>query len=1470
MSAIILLAASLIFALQFKSVQTFAAKKAATYLSKELDTKIEITSLYIKPFKLIVLEGLYVQDRDKDTLLYTPKFSVDLNLLSLKNKTIDINTIQLDSGSFFLKRYPNKTTNLQFILDYFNSGKPKQKTTGKPYTITLEKVIVNNTSFKYKNLNDSTFTTGVNFNDIALSKLNAVLTGIDINNYLFKAKVRGLSFEERSGFKLNNLNANTTIDTARMEFADLHLETDRSLVSNYLVFKYKNFGDFSDFINKVYVKGSLKNSTLDSKDISYFTTALKKMNVSFKLNGNISGYVNNINAQKFSITAGQATYVKGDFKIKGLPNLDKTHLDLKIERFFTNKKDADNLIKRTTGLSGKIPLIAQKLGNVSFTGSFKGLIKDFETKGEIKTGLGRLIPDIRMNLLNLPAYSGTVKAVDFNLGELLDQKSLGRTTVTAKVDGKGFNLNQLKDKIDANATYFDLKGYRYTNININGNIINKLFQGRIKINDPNIKLDFNGDINLNTTLPSFNFNASLTGVNLHKLHFSKDTLQLDADLNTAFTGNNLNNIEGKLEMNRLRFTSSDSSLVVNSIVLSADGIGSSRSIAINSDILEAKINGQYDLNTLPSYFKSVVKRYIPSLKTDIRKFGLQEFNFYLNIKDFAPLSMLLIPDLKIPKGAVFYGRFNSNDSLAAINGSSELIQYKKIKVNNFIIDESAASKALNLFMTADRIDITDSLYIQNINVANILYKDSLALNIKLSDKDANNQLDLNALVEFGTDTLAKLSLLPSDFIINREIWKVPEQVKLRFDKRKVFVQGFELLRNDQLLTIDGIISDQPEDKLNIDFQNFTLVTFNSLTKAAGVVLGGRLNGKVALSSVLKTAKVESQLKIDTLVVNNTGVGDLKLVADLDNETKLVNVTMDITKDGKKTMNIQGTYNASAEINTLDLNVSMEDNELVIFTPAIRSLVSNVKGKVSAKVNVSGNILDPKINGTLSLKDAHLTVNYLRTPYRITDNVAIENSVINLDDLELTDINDNKAIATGTVDLTNLQNPVMDISIKATRFMALNTTAKDNPIYYGTAYATGTFKFRGPIKSMNIDINAKTEAGTVFNIPLNASETIGNNDYITFVAKDSSFTPKAQSFFQGLVMNFDLVVDENSQVNIITNLGKLNGRGNATLNLKITSLGDFEMYGDYLISSGKFQLTAQDFINKIFDLSQGGSIRWTGDPSDALINLKAVYGVRTDISPLYQAAGRAASSTGRVLAEAIMNLSGNLAQPDISFDINFPSDTYFKDEFQNYFSDVNNKNTQALSLIVRRSFSPNTGLVNVQAVNSTLFSAGTELFFNQLNNILAQSLNLNFVDLNIRSLNEASASLRLLKDRLVITGGVTDRRAELNDLNIIGNSVARDVELLYLLRKDGSLNLRASNRLNNRNFLNPDQEYISAIGLLYRQDFETLNEFLRALVGKRRRDERQLPAPIPVSKSPSTPAVIILPTSTESSEKKTSK
>ncbi|HUH33827.1 MAG TPA: translocation/assembly module TamB domain-containing protein, partial [Daejeonella sp.] len=615
-------------------------------------------------------------------------------------------------------------------------------------------------------------------------------------------------------------------------------------------------------------------------------------------------------------------------------------------------------------------------------------------------------------------------------------------------------------------------------------------------------------------------------------------------------------------------------------------------------------------------------------------------------------------------GASITGLFNSSQNIANLNGFAELITYNKVKINNFILDQTTTAKALSVFITSDRIDVTDSLYIQNINIANILRNDSLSLNIKLSDKDAGNQLDLNGLVEFRkeVDSAATLSLLPSDVIINREVWRIQEQVRFGLEDGKIHVNNFELFRDNQLLTVNGIISKDPKDELLVGFEKFKLTTFNPITVPLGVNLRGELNGDAKLSAFGKTPSIEAALTIDTLHFNNIPIGDLTLAAGLDNVTRLINVKMDIMNQGQKTLDILGTYNANSDKENLDMDVRMKDNEVIIFQPFLRKLVSNLKGRVSADLKVTGQLTSPRINGTLELTNAGMTVNYLKTPYLINDKVAVENSVIKLSNLILKDIRNNEAIANGTVDMRTPNNPDIQITVVAKNFMALNTTARDNPLYYGLAYGTGVFRFNGPTDNMRINIDASTEEGTIFNIPLNSSEIVGDNDFITFVAKDTALRVEKTTSFNGLTMNFELRVDEKTEVNIFTDLGKLTGRGNSNLDLRITSLGDFEMFGDYQISEGEFAFTAQDFINKIFELNQGGSIRWTGNPLEAALNLNAVYQVRTSLKPLYIAAGRPPVDQ-RVLAEAVMNLSGSLLRPLIAFNLNFPDDTRVKDELQ---------------------------------------------------------------------------------------------------------------------------------------------------------------------------------------------------------------
>src|SRR5690606_19803870 len=361
------------------------------------------------------------------------------------------------------------------------------------------------------------------------------------------------------------------------------------------------------------------------------------------------------------------------------------------------------------------------------------------------------------------------------------------------------------------------------------------------------------------------------------------------------------------------------------------------------------------------------------------------------------------------------------------------------------------------------------------------------------------------------------------------------------------------------------------------------------------------------------------------------------------------------------------------------------SELILIQPLLGKLVSDVSGTLSADLQVTGSILAPRISGSCRLHNAGFTVNYLRTPYQIDDEFELTNSTIVLNDLLITDPRNNSATANGRADMRNPLVPEIDVTVYAAEFLLLNATFRDNPSYYGTAYRPGRFSFHGPTNAMQIDIQAITNAATRFHIPLNAVGTVSDNDFIRFVSRDTLTIPQLRPrLFRGLSMNMDLQITPDAETSLYTDLGELTGRGEGTLSLRMSSLGDFEMFGDYTINTGKFTFTAQDFINKIFEINEGGTIRWTGQPTDATVNLAAVYGQRTSLAPLYNAAGRETVEQ-RVLAHAVMNLNGNLMRPDITFGLNFPNDPYVNDELQSYLSDANNVNQQALSLIVRWSF-----------------------------------------------------------------------------------------------------------------------------------------------------------------------------------------
>lgn len=1453
----------LLLIFQYKPVQTWAAKQLADHFSKEWKTKVYIGGLYIKPFSAVVLDSMYVLDQQKDTLVSTPKLTVQLNgfslMTSIADKKLDFSLIQLDNGSVYLKKLNDTTSNIDFIVDYFNKPSPKKdtaKVASKPWTMVFEKTVVNNFRFRFKNkMVDTVISNAINFDDLDVYHLTVDVRNMDLVHHMFKGDVRHLTLREKSGFYIKNFVAKATVDSNRILAENMLIVTPHSELKDYFSMKFPSFGDIGkDFENKVLMDGDLKSSRISSSDIAYFTSSLDKTKFDFGISGRVKGLVSNLKATHLTVTAGQATYLSGDFRLKGLPDWDNTLLELNFDQVASNKKDLDYLFNRFSGTTNKkLPAIIEKFGNVNFKGRFTGLQNDFIAYGEFKTGLGRFESDVNLKISKAgrPSYSGNIKAYDFDLGKLLDQPDLNRTTFVADVKGSGDEFKTLTEKINAKIAYIDYNKYRYRNVKVDGSVINKLFAGNISINDKNINLLLKGSADFRPAKPDYNLNASIINAHLHTLNLLKDTITLSANLDTKFSGDNLNNLTGKINLSPIRIVDPRHNYVVDSVTLTASGTGRDRLINLQSPLADGSIKGNYNVASLPDYFKAVVKKYVPSYTAKIEPFKPQQFDFNFKIKRIDPLISLFTPSLKIPDGGTFIGQFNSADQTATLNGYIKTINYDGIIFHDLILDENTTNDLLGLNISLNQIDLSKDLFVKNINISNFLKRDSLNFNIKLADQDASNQLDLYGLVEFGRDTSAKLKLLPSDVILEHERWKIQEQVRIRFLDGKTQISGFEMGRGQQKVRINGLISDNIKDKLKVEFEKFSMATFDQLTKPSGIAMHGSLNGDVTLTAITKAPGVDAQLRIDTLAMNETLIGNVKIVSTLDNDRTQAKVKLNILNRGLETMNISGLYNLGKDADKgLDFDIKMNQTEAVIFNPFVKGLISKLNGTISTDLKLTGNVKEPKLNGKIIFANTGLTVDYLKTAYTVNNSLTVDNSLIKIDNLVLNDVRGNKATANGTVNLRKLSEPTLDVTVDANNFQALNTTFKDNHIYFGTAYGTGKFQFKGPVDNMNIVIDATTQDGTVFNIPLNTSSTASDYDFVKYVSHTDTAAKAAaetENAFKGITLSLKLKVDEKSLVKITTDYGKLEGRGiTNNLQLNITSLGDFEMFGDFLIQSGKFEFTVKDFISKNFTVNQGGTIRWTSSPSNADINLKAIYEVRTGINNLYLAAGLTSpQGNQQKLVQAELNLTNTLLQPKIDFDFNFPTDPSVKDDLATYLRDESNRNQQALSLIVRRQFATGTGSNLTNQVAQTAEQAGSEFIFNKLNTIISQA-NVRFADINIRSTSDASMTFRFFNDRLIFNGSLYNANGSNNIFGGTSNSFfnsdintfTKDFEADYLIRADGRLRGHYSYRVLNGTTLDLynqlSAQYVNGLGLVYQRDFDSIGEFFRSLFRKGRK------------------------------------
>jgi translocation and assembly module TamB len=163
--AILILAILLI---RMPYVQNKLVQKAVSFLEGKIGTEVRLTSIYVDFPKRIVLEELFLEDEETDTLLYAGKISLDTDLWSLLQNRIQLNTVQLSNAVVRLKRNEvDSAFNFNYIINAFTDTTAID-TTQTAWGFSLGRVQLSQLSFS---LNDaySGYDTDLNVGDLELT-----------------------------------------------------------------------------------------------------------------------------------------------------------------------------------------------------------------------------------------------------------------------------------------------------------------------------------------------------------------------------------------------------------------------------------------------------------------------------------------------------------------------------------------------------------------------------------------------------------------------------------------------------------------------------------------------------------------------------------------------------------------------------------------------------------------------------------------------------------------------------------------------------------------------------------------------------------------------------------------------------------------------------------------------------------------------------------------------------------------------------------------------------------------------------------------------------------------------------------------------------------------------------------------------------------------------------------------------------
>ncbi len=1415
-------------------VQTFLANKVSNYFAKNYDVEVSIQELDLDFLTKLELNGVLIRDHHKDTLLYIPEFEVSVRNIAIKKNKFQFKKVRIDKAFLnILQLADEDQSNLALFLSKFKgdtlSDSPK-------YLISLEEFMLDNAIISNKNIK-------INESHL-INNLNVHLEDVLLKPEKEHFDLMNFSVCYNDEFCINDLSMEFRGDSLSMNLNRLNLYVDKSVLRSDIRIKFEQ-GHKYDFrhLGTAY-DANIKEALLFTNELAVLPIG-KWFHDDFELRGKVHGNLKKMYLSEMDIRLGTDSYLEGDGRILNLLSEDKRNYKFNLKELYLSK---DPLKFYTSELDFN-PDLKNKLiagAPLRFNGQYKGNFRFNEVSGTLNTEFGTLTTDFELLFTEdfLDAnYQGDLALKDVDLGRMLDLPSFGKTSLKTSLVGEGLHRKRLDLKMNTDIDYIGWNGYNYQDALVTGSFVKNSFTGDMQVSDTSLNFDFKGKVDLTGEMPIMDFEADIRYADLSTLNVVSDSIAIfSTKMVMNFEGDNFDNLSGTLNSYQTNYENVKNYYFFNTISLESSLLESGgRRMELLSDMVNGNIEGDFKIVEIWSAFKNTIQPYV-QISDSIQKHSGHNIKLEANFKNTTAISELFFSDLKLATGTFLSAEMKEDSNDIVLNFMSPSVTYGENIFQDVGINANVTNGILSFGLSAEGYQMFDNFPVEDISANIDLLGDSLSFSGKWKVGTLTNfDGAISAAAKLNIpDMMFDLSFLPSQFYMMDSLWSFNEGNLIHFDSSSCTISNLDLNTGHQSIVVDGIISSDSSDILTLNLSHFELENVKPSLQEMNSAFSGNINGKVEIYRFLDAPYFVMDLLVDTLAFNDMWMGDLYFKSKWDSGNEDLVLDGVLMRGTIRSLDASGHYFPRLQENKIVADIKMDRLKFDYLEPYLNTFMSDLKGRMTGELQFD----DSGLQGVVDLEKVRFSIPYLGTRYSIQgtptvgmelDRMHFEKLQVNVDRME----GEPNRSGTGTGVIRGdifhdmFTDFVYDLDIDLDDFLCLATSSEDNKLYYGDGYASGHVTITGEGGAPRIVINASTEKGSNIVIPLSDEYEIEESSFLQFRTasivgeEEEVFVVDKELISEKFYLDLNLKVDPTTKVTMYIDQSTLTGTGIGDLRIMMKSLDDFSINGQYTVEKADYLFGVQYNLldQKNFEITEGGTLTWDGDPYEGTMNIEAVYEQKVELSSLEPGnIDVESTTTNEAIVYCKINMDGKIMRPNVNYSIDIPkASDQAKIRLRELTNSEEKMTLQFASFLATNNFYVTER--NINYVENTALSTGASLITRQLNNLLnkAQDEFEVAVKFNPGTGTELSPqqiefllSKNLLNDRLRINGNFG------TPIGANTSGMTGDVDVEYDLRKDRRLKLKVFNRsgtdIDEGSATNINTQ---GIGLFYRIQFNSL-------------------------------------------------